>query len=82
MYWPLGENMTDITSSITNCGNPCTLEGLAERSEIYKPTPDINTVGIVVKLFRNPCIFSFATHPSSSHLLQHQMAIPVLRKFP
>ena len=44
MYWPPGENMTEITDSISDCGNPCTLEALANRSEIYRPNPDINTV--------------------------------------
>ena len=44
MYWPLDENMTEITSSISDCGDPCTLEALANRSEIYRPDPNMQTV--------------------------------------
>uniref|UniRef100_A0AC35ESI7 Acid phosphatase n=1 Tax=Panagrolaimus sp. PS1159 TaxID=55785 RepID=A0AC35ESI7_9BILA len=43
-YFPLEENMEDVTSEIVGCSDPCPLEQLADRSKKYQAKPNIEKV--------------------------------------
>ncbi|KAE9547264.1 hypothetical protein FO519_009524 [Halicephalobus sp. NKZ332] len=44
MYFPPDQDTADMTDSVSNCGKTCTLESLKNRSQIYNPLPDIQTL--------------------------------------
>uniref|UniRef100_A0AC34FI71 Acid phosphatase n=1 Tax=Panagrolaimus sp. ES5 TaxID=591445 RepID=A0AC34FI71_9BILA len=43
-YFPLGEDMEDVTPEIKGCSTPCSLKQLSDRSLQYKAKPDIEQV--------------------------------------